>query len=272
MAGESSTSGPAAPPSLGPTLGSSVRANKAEILRLRTDSDVPWGVVHFYREGEDAPWLDAPEEEVEETEEGGPKSEDYTTLCIPCVPAYMSPGRFLNFLGEKWREHLSHCRLVMTSRPDRYLALLKFRDTEHAEGWREDSEGRQFDTNEVSSLHRRFGLIVLHVHTLIVSLVANVPCNLRKKNYIQNTYTIQQRAGFGKRIFIVPWLSEPVPITNTNARRTAYLSCLFGKNGRNGRGDDDTVLSHIPFHVPAELERGRLPGVQVHECIPSRWI
>lgn len=153
MAGEASTSGLVAPPPLGPVLGSPATANKAEVLRVRsTDDDAPWGIVHFYREGEDAPWLDAPEELVEETEEGKPKFEDYTTVCIPSVPAYMTPGSFLNFLGDKWRRHVSHCRMVMTSKPDRYLALLKFRDGQSSKEWMKEAEGRNFNTSEVSSI------------------------------------------------------------------------------------------------------------------------
>ena len=170
MAGEASKGGPAAAPSLGPTtLGGAGAPNKAECVPLKTkNTEVGWGVVHFYREGEETPSLNTREEDDEEAEGGAATSAaDCTTLCIPAVPAYMSPGDFLGFVGERWRDDISHCRLVMTSKMNKYLALLKFRNGDRAKKWRREFDGRVFNTMEVSGdLLGLFMSIMLTVSSL----------------------------------------------------------------------------------------------------------
>ncbi|KAM0439808.1 hypothetical protein ACHAPT_000905 [Fusarium lateritium] len=147
MAGETSRAGPSAAPSLGPTFGGAGTATKAEFLSLETkNTEVGWGVVHFYRDGEETHGIGEAEHREDGAEE--PKDTDYTTLCIPAVPAYMSPGDLMGFVGEKWRGDISHCRMVMTSKMNRYLVLLKFRDNTRAKQWRREFDGKVFNTME----------------------------------------------------------------------------------------------------------------------------
>jgi BRCA1-associated protein len=149
MAGEASRTGPSAAPSLGPTFGGAGTATKAKFLPLETkNTELGWGVVHFYREGDETPGLT--EVDHHESETANSEDNDCTTLCIPAVPAYMSPGDLMGFVGEKWTGDISHCRMVMTSRMNRYLALLKFRDNFRAKQWRREFDGRVFNTMEVS--------------------------------------------------------------------------------------------------------------------------
>lgn len=148
MAGETSRSGPAAAPPLGPTFGGAGTATKAKYLPLETkNTEVGWGVVHFYREAEESPGLNMVETQDGEEEA---KGDDCSTLCIPAVPAYMSPGDFLGFVGGKWRDDISHCRMVMTSKMNRYLVLLKFREGKRASAWRQEFDGKVFNAMEVS--------------------------------------------------------------------------------------------------------------------------
>lgn len=152
MSGEPSKTGGAASaaPSLGPTLGGAGTMNKAELLHVRTKhTEVGWGIVHFYREGEETPSLGVVTDEASDLEADSQQS-DCTTVCIPAVPSYMSPGDFLGFVGEKWRGDISHCRMVMTSNMNKYLALLKFRDGDRAKKWRQEFDGKVFNTMEVS--------------------------------------------------------------------------------------------------------------------------
>ncbi|RFN44300.1 ring-10 protein [Fusarium flagelliforme] len=150
--GEASRSTPSAAPSLGPTFGGAGTATKADFLPLETkNTELGWGVVHFYRDGDETPSL---------VESGGPENgigdsrdNDCTTLCIPAVPAYMSPGDLMGFVGEKWRSGISHCRMVMTSRMNRYLVLLKFRDNFRAKQWRQEFDGKVFNTMEPQICH-----------------------------------------------------------------------------------------------------------------------
>ncbi|RSL87148.1 hypothetical protein CEP52_015617 [Fusarium oligoseptatum] len=152
MAGETSRAGPSAAPSLGPTFGGAGTATKAEFLPLETkNTEVGWGVVHFYRDGEESYGMGEAEHHEDGAEES--KDTDYTTLCIPAVPAYMSPGDLMGFVGEKWRSDISHCRMVMTSKMNRYLVLLKFRDNDRAKQWRREFDGKVFNTMEPQICH-----------------------------------------------------------------------------------------------------------------------
>jgi BRCA1-associated protein len=135
--------GPSAAPTLGPSFGGAGTATKAEFIEFEgKNTEVGWGIVHFYKEGEETPELY--NEDVEEEQAGD--MQDCTTLCIPAVPAYMSPSDFLGFLGERWQGDISHCRMVMTSRMSRYLVLLKFRDSKRAKQWRREYDGKIFNS------------------------------------------------------------------------------------------------------------------------------
>jgi BRCA1-associated protein len=133
---------------VGPTFGGAGAATKAQFMPLDTKhTDIGWGIVHFYREGEEIPSADP--EAAEEGAEEDLKGEDCTTLCIPAVPSYLTPADFLGFVGEKWRDDVMHYRMVMTSRLNRYLVLMKFRDGKRARQWRKDFDGKVFNSMEV---------------------------------------------------------------------------------------------------------------------------
>lgn len=141
------------------------RVTKAEFRALRTGgTDVGWGVVRLYRDGEES---DETAQRVDGVAEGGGDAQeregkpDYTTLCIPAVPSYLTPSDFLGFVGEGTRAAVSHFRMVMTGRMNRYLVLMKFRDGEVARRWRVQWDGRVFNSVEVGLIS--FFLLVFHV-------------------------------------------------------------------------------------------------------------
>ncbi|GAO17575.1 hypothetical protein UVI_02047360 [Ustilaginoidea virens] len=149
MQGQSSRAAPSAAPSLGPSFGGAGTATKADFVPLKTKvTEAGWGVVRFYRDGEESAALglggDGAGEELEVAE----TVDDCTTLCIPAVPAYMSPSDFLGFVGDGWRDEVSHCRMVMTSRMNRYLVLLKFREGKVAKKWKREFDGKVFNSME----------------------------------------------------------------------------------------------------------------------------
>jgi BRCA1-associated protein len=80
---------------------------------------------------------------------GSDDEDDGTILCIPAVPSYLSPSDFLGFVGEKWRGDVCHYRMVMTSRMNRYMVLMKFQDKWKAAEWRKEFDGRGFNSMEV---------------------------------------------------------------------------------------------------------------------------
>ncbi|KAG9251490.1 uncharacterized protein F5Z01DRAFT_683320 [Emericellopsis atlantica] len=144
--------GPA--PELGPT--GSGAATKAELLPVVTkNTEVGWGVVHFYREGEETPSLSATGAEQEAID----GAQECTTMCIPAVPFYMSPADLVVFLGEEWTKDISHCRMVMTSRMNRYMVLLQFRDAARARAWRRAFDGKIF--NRMDRMDETSGLMTI---------------------------------------------------------------------------------------------------------------
>jgi BRCA1-associated protein len=148
---------PAAP--LGPNLGGPGQATKARYIPLETkNTEIGWGIVHLYRENDESPALNAAlssEDETGKTAEASSSDTvtgdgDGAVLCIPSVPSYLSPSDFLGFVGENWREDVSHYRMVMTSRLNRYMVLMKFRDEGRAKAWRKEFDGKVFNSMEVS--------------------------------------------------------------------------------------------------------------------------
>lgn len=137
---------------LGPMFGGPGQSTKARYVPLETkNTEVGWGIVHLYRESDGSSGGSVAGSEV-----GDGDGEDGTILCIPAVPSYLSPSDFLGFVGEKWRGDVSHYRMVMTGRMNRYMVLMKFRDKWRAQDWRKEFDGRGFNSMEV-----RMALLVL---------------------------------------------------------------------------------------------------------------
>jgi BRCA1-associated protein len=148
----------------GLTAGENVgRVTKGRFEQLEgKNTEVGWGIVHLYRDGEETPGLNAaPEangavaggalgavdEDTKEKQVQG--EEDCTMLCIPAVPTYLTYNDFLGFAGKKAIEEISHFRMVMTGRSNRYLVLMKFRDSKAAKRWKAEWDGRVFIEMEV---------------------------------------------------------------------------------------------------------------------------
>jgi BRCA1-associated protein len=151
MAGESAAMSSSSALGVGPMFGGAGTATKAKYVPLEAkNTNVGWGLVHFYREGDESPELNLPAEEQNEEERGNESllAQECTTLCIPAVPSYLTPADFLGFVGEKWRDDVSHYRMVMTARMNRYLVLMKFRDGKRAKLWKEEFDGKVFNSME----------------------------------------------------------------------------------------------------------------------------
>lgn len=139
----------------GLTAGGIGRVTKARYESIgEKNTEVGWGIVHLYRDGEETPGLGMGMEVYSAGEEGqkgeNECGEDCTTLCIPAVPSYFTPRDFLGFVGEKTREMVSHFRMVVTERTNRYLVLMKFRDGGYARKWKAEWDGKVFNSMEVS--------------------------------------------------------------------------------------------------------------------------
>ncbi|KAI2622013.1 zf-UBP-domain-containing protein [Hypomontagnella submonticulosa] len=141
----------AAAAAVGPSMGSAGKATKAKYVPLTAskNTELGWGIVHLYREEAESPELAMALEDIPDAEEGQDGAQiDCTTICIPAVPSYLSPSDFLGFVGERWRDQVSHYRMVMTGRMNRYLVLMKFRDSKQAQLFRREFDGKVFNDVE----------------------------------------------------------------------------------------------------------------------------
>ncbi|CAI6322012.1 unnamed protein product [Periconia digitata] len=111
------------------------------------NTEVGWGVVHLYREGQETPGL------YDESPGAGFNEQDCTTLCILAVPSYMTPSDLLGFVGEETREDVSHFRLIRTARANKYMVLMKFREATKARNWRKEWNGKAFNSMEPEYCH-----------------------------------------------------------------------------------------------------------------------
>ena len=117
------------------------------------------GVIHLYRDltpSSAIPYDPALPSEVDEAQNDNHDREqayldrDCTTLCILAVPSYMTPSDFLGWIGEEARDDISHFRLIRTSRSNKYMVLMKIRESAKARHWQKSWNGKLFNSMEVS--------------------------------------------------------------------------------------------------------------------------
>lgn len=147
MAGGGSSSSTTAAVAVGPPVDVAGKSTKAKYVPFKnTNTEIGWGIVHLYREGDETSELALAGNGDEHcTQSEQLKDAECTTLCIPAVPSYLSASDFLGFIGDKWRDEITHYRLVMTKRMNRYLVLLKLRDSKRAQQFRHEFDGKVFN-------------------------------------------------------------------------------------------------------------------------------
>ncbi|ERF68448.1 hypothetical protein EPUS_03766 [Endocarpon pusillum Z07020] len=130
-------------------------------------TDSIWGIVHLYRDAEETPglygdsllskpnnpWYSGTPKESKGTVHPPANDQDCTTLCILAVPSYLAPPDFLGFVGEETRDQVSHFRMIRTSRANRYMVLIKFRDGKMARTWQKAWNGKVFNSMEPETCH-----------------------------------------------------------------------------------------------------------------------
>lgn len=125
----------------------------------RTASQHGCGVVHLYRDVEQSSDLKA-EPAISISGHDAASEDAYvdnerTTLCVLAVPSHMTPSDLLGWFGSDTLELVSHFRLVKTSRSDRYMVLLKFKDSQAAMSWQKQWNGKLFNSTEVCFIDKR---------------------------------------------------------------------------------------------------------------------
>lgn len=120
------------------------------------NTDVGWGVVHLYRDAYQTPGIYDEESSASYTGKdviSAFQEDSCTTLCIVAVPSYMTPSDLLGFVGEQARDDVSHFRLIRTGRANKYMVLMKFRDAKAAKAFRNEYNGRPFNSMDSEYCH-----------------------------------------------------------------------------------------------------------------------
>ena len=116
------------------------------------EKELGWGIVRLYHDSEQTPGLyDHPTKVSKHKKEDSPlggerafRDEDCSTLCIPAVPFYLEPERFLGVMGEQTWHDIRHIRMLRTEDIHRNMVLLKFRNGKRAREWRQEWNGKKF--------------------------------------------------------------------------------------------------------------------------------
>ncbi|KAI9726491.1 MAG: hypothetical protein M1828_001313 [Chrysothrix sp. TS-e1954] len=123
-------------------------------------SDFGCGVVHLYRNSQPSSRLsdesttsDDDASEINIDDQQAFVDKECTTLCILAVPSYMTPSDLLGWMGQDTRDIVSHFRLLRTSRSNRYMVLMKFREPKSAKHWQKTWNGKLFNSMEPENCH-----------------------------------------------------------------------------------------------------------------------
>lgn len=160
---------------------------KAAFIPTEDASAGEQGIVHLYRDVQETPGLYHKDGRISSTElwngsavakpsqvaskNKPPRNEDCTLLSILAVPSYLTPKDFLAYIGPETRNAVSHFRMIRTSRLNRYMVLMKFKDGRFARQWQHDWNGRVFNSMEPETCHVVFvkSVDVLHNQDLLAT-------------------------------------------------------------------------------------------------------
>ncbi|KAF4570022.1 hypothetical protein EYR40_009007 [Pleurotus pulmonarius] len=101
-------------------------------------TNLPQGVVHVFRDGTPA---------SEDAEIADQASQTDVVLAVLAVPAWMTPSDFLTFVAPA-EEGIEHLRIIRDSMPNRSIAILNFRNPDHAADFIEAYNGKPFTSME----------------------------------------------------------------------------------------------------------------------------
>jgi BRCA1-associated protein len=178
-----------------------------------TTTSVGYGIVHLYRDIDEAPSLDEIASARKQNgksahgnvdEQATKQKQDCSTVCILAVPSWMLPSDLLGFVGDQAREDVSHFRLIRTGRANKYMVLMKFRSSKKARDWQKANNGRVFSAAEPENCH-----VVFIESVEFVSPDADL--NLSKFPHNTNDpFTQASQTGTGKQsLSSKPWAPPP---------------------------------------------------------------
>lgn len=220
-------------------------------------TEVGWGVVHLYRDTEEASTRHTGLEKLGSTESFD--LDDCSTLCMLAVPSWMMPADLLGFVGEQAREDVSHFRLIRTERTNKYMVLMKFRSAKKAREWQKANNGRLFSTVEPENCH-----VVFVKSVEFVSSEDSEP-GQSNGNFPQNnhdSFTSTHRNGYTSRPETKLSSKPPAPPPPNLLELPTCPVCLERMDETTGLL---TILCQHVFHC-ACLEKWRFTGSGCPVC------
>ena len=126
------------------------------------------------------------------------------------------------------------------------MVFIRFRDSTSSEEFAEAYNGKAFNSVEVS--HH----LVLRFVNLCMVLARDMPCRPRSVYYCRNR---GRYFHFHRQVRVV---------LRIYGLRTPNLPGLSGTNGfRRYRAGHRPLFAHIPLHVPEQVGRQSMPGLQI---------
>ncbi|KAK9765599.1 hypothetical protein K7432_005944 [Basidiobolus ranarum] len=113
-------------------------------------TNIDIGVLRLYREVKEISL--SQEENSTPVENGHDDNNLGNILSVLAVPSYMTPTDFVGFVGS-YKKHVSHFRIIRDSSPNKFLVLLKFRESDVAREFYNEFNGRAFNSMEPEICH-----------------------------------------------------------------------------------------------------------------------
>ncbi|CAM0143227.1 unnamed protein product [Umbelopsis sp. WA50703] len=129
------------------------------ITTVKGLSDLNYGIIHLYKEHGGALISKASENTVSTLESTSAKADvphtteidsyDGTMVCVLAVPTYMSATDFLKFTAPV-NQCVSHYRIIRDAAPNKYMVVMKFRDSSSTQEFYRKFNGKPFSSMEAT--------------------------------------------------------------------------------------------------------------------------
>lgn len=173
-----------------------------------------YGVIRLYRESI------AEKEAKDEVEVEG----DDTVVSIISVPNYFSPTELLAFLTQEFISNMSHIRLLRSNNPNRFMVLIKFKNSEITKKFKEKFNGCKFNSFENELCH------VISIKSILFKpLISN---NDNKIPYLlEDPFTMKINSKIIKELPTCPIClermdSDVTGLMTISCQHTFHSSCL----------------------------------------------
>ena len=153
-----------------PTIGKSLANTLGPLL----SKYMGYGCIRLYRDGDGDDDHDVQSSADNYDNDKTSSNDENATVAILAVPSYFSPADLLGFIGSKAQEDVLHIRMIKTSAVNRFMILIKFRDSTKAKEFHKEYNGKLFNSMEAESCHVVF-IRAIHFETHVTRSEDDIP-------------------------------------------------------------------------------------------------